>query len=76
MKIGIVGFATEGMVSAAYFARQGHAVTVCDQATDLTVPPEYATQLGSGYLDNLARFDVIVRSAGIPPEEAQQKMDL
>jgi UDP-N-acetylmuramoylalanine--D-glutamate ligase len=67
MKIGIVGFATEGMVSAAYFARQGHAVTVCDQATDLTVPPEYATQLGSGYLDNLAQFDVVVRSAGIPP---------
>ena len=68
MKIGIVGFATEGMVSAAYFARQGHAVTVCDQATDLTVPPEYATQLGSGYLDNLAQFDVVVRSAGIPPQ--------
>ncbi|MGB4795881.1 MAG: UDP-N-acetylmuramoyl-L-alanine--D-glutamate ligase [Candidatus Saccharimonadales bacterium] len=67
MKIAIVGFATEGVVSAAYFAAQGHSVTVCDQNTAVVVPEAYETQLGDGYLANLDRFDVVVRSAGINP---------
>jgi UDP-N-acetylmuramoylalanine--D-glutamate ligase len=67
MKIAIVGFATEGVVSAAYFAAQGHSVTVCDQNTAVVVPETYETQLGDGYLANLDRFDVVVRSAGINP---------
>ena len=67
MKIAIVGFATEGVVSAAYFAAQGHSVTVCDQNTAVVVPKAYETQLGDGYLANLDRFDVVVRSAGINP---------
>ncbi len=67
MKIAIVGFATEGVVSAAYFAAQGHSVTVCDQNTAVVVPEAYEPQLGDDYLANLDRFDVVVRSAGINP---------
>ncbi len=67
MHIAIVGFATEGVVSAAYFAAQGHSVTVCDQNTAVVVPKAYETQLGDDYLANLDRFDVVVRSAGINP---------
>lgn len=67
MNVAIVGFATEGRASAAYFVRQGHAVTVCDQDMSLKVPKIYATQLGNDYLSNLDRFDIIVRSAGISP---------
>lgn len=67
MKIAIVGFATEGVVSAAYFAAQGHSVTVCDRNATVVVPEAYETQLGDGYLANLDRFDVVVRSAGIHP---------
>ena len=68
MKIAIIGFATEGRVSAEYWARQGQEVTVCDQDESLAVPSEFERQLGKQYLDDLARFDVIVRSAGIHPD--------
>jgi UDP-N-acetylmuramoylalanine--D-glutamate ligase len=68
MEIAIVGYATEGIVSARYFAGLGHEITVCDQSKNLTVPGEYAAQLGENYLENLAQFDMVVRSAGIAPE--------
>jgi len=67
MNIAIVGFATEGKVSAEYFAKQGHNVTVCDQNEAADVPAAYEKQLGETYLYDLDRFDVIVRSAGIAP---------
>lgn len=67
MNIAIIGYATEGKISAEYFARQGHDITVCDQNDGLEVPAEYQTQLGEAYLTDLDRFDVIVRSAGIAP---------
>lgn len=67
MNIAIVGYATEGQVSAEYFARHGHSVTVCDQNDALDVPTTYEKQLGENYLDNLDRFDVIVRTAGMHP---------
>ncbi len=67
MNIAIVGFATEGQVSADYFARRGHSITVCDQNEALEVPAQYKTQLGEQYLHDLDRFDMVVRSAGIAP---------
>lgn len=67
MKIGLVGYATEGIASYNYFSKLGHEVTICDANVETTVPDGTKTELGEGYLDNLDRFDVIVRSAGIPP---------
>ncbi len=67
MKIAIVGFATDGQVNAAYFARHGHAVTVCDQDESVEVSDTYAKQLGADYLADMDRFDLIVRSSGIHP---------
>jgi UDP-N-acetylmuramoylalanine--D-glutamate ligase len=67
MKIAVVGYATDGAVSAAYFARHGHEVTVCDQNELLEVPGEYTSQLGGSYLRDMAQFDLIVRSSGIAP---------
>ena len=68
MNIAIVGYATEGKVSAEYFARRGHTVTICDKSTDVEIPDGLASQLGSEYLNDLDRFDLIVRSAGIHPD--------
>lgn len=73
MNIAIVGFATEGQVSAAYFAKRGHTITVCDQNEVLEVPGRYETQLGAQYLHDLDRFDLIVRSAGIAPHILLEK---
>lgn len=67
MKIAIVGYATEGVVSARYFADKGHEITVCDKNPNLAVPHEFGRQLGDTYLQDLDRFDLIVRSAGVHP---------
>lgn len=67
MKVAIVGFATEGQVSVAYFQARGHEVTVCDQDASISIPKGVESQLGEDYLDNLDRFDLIVRTAGLPP---------
>ena len=67
MQVAIVGYAAEGVVSYNYFTAQGHDVTICDQQEDLQVPAGAGAQLGPAYLHDLNRFDVIVRSAGIPP---------
>ena len=67
MKIAIIGFATEGRVSAQYFIGKGHQVTICDQDVSIKVPKLYGSQIGNGYLHDLDRFDLIVRSAGIAP---------
>lgn len=68
MKVAIVGYGVEGRVSYDYFTRQGHEVTICDLNADVVLPEMAPAQLGAGYLTDLDRFDVIVRSAGIPPE--------
>ncbi len=67
MKVAIVGFATDGRVSAKYFSRRGDTVTICDYDDALDIPAEYARQLGAEYLHGMARFDLIVRSSGIHP---------
>jgi len=67
MKAAIVGYATEGIVSAKYWNDKGYEVTVCDQNAELEVPNTFESQLGTDYLKNLSRFDVVVRSAGINP---------
>ncbi|MDQ5963489.1 MAG: UDP-N-acetylmuramoyl-L-alanine--D-glutamate ligase [Patescibacteria group bacterium] len=73
MNVAVVGFATEGRISLDYFLRQGHSVTVCDQDESIEVPTGVATQLGVNYLDNLDRFDIIVRTAGMQPSLILEK---
>lgn len=69
MNVAIVGFATEGRISYQYFASRGHRITICDQNPAITLPSGVAAQLGDDYLENLHVFDLVVRSAGIPPQQ-------
>lgn len=74
MKIAIVGYSVEGQASYEYFAKHGqHQLTICDQNTKLKVPDNAQSVLGDGYLDNLGRFDLIVRTAGLQPAKILQK---
>lgn len=73
MNIAIVGYAAEGIVSYEYFVARGHTVTICDQDTAKAVPEGALVQLGNDYLQGLERFDLIVRSAGIPPRVILQQ---
>lgn len=67
MKVAILGYVTEGGVSYDYFTAQGHDVTICDQNPSLQVPAGAKAVLGEHYLDNLDRFDLLVRTASLPP---------
>jgi UDP-N-acetylmuramoylalanine--D-glutamate ligase len=68
MKIAIVGFGLEGQSTYQYFASQeGNEITVFDENPELSLPEGINSVLGENYLDNLESYDLIVRSAGIPP---------
>lgn len=70
MKVAIVGYRTEGEVSAKYWQGLGNEITVCDQDQALKVEGlPYQWRTGEGYLNNLDEFDVIVRTAGLHPKK-------
>jgi UDP-N-acetylmuramoylalanine--D-glutamate ligase len=70
MNVAIVGYGVEGKSALSYYTKLGAKVVVCDQDKSLaqSIPNGIPAQLGDGYLHNLDRFDVIVRSAGIHPD--------
>jgi len=67
MKVAIIGYAVEGIVSARYWHDAGNEVTICDHNSEVNVPDGLEKQLGGDYLNDLDRFDLVVRSAGIHP---------
>lgn len=67
MKIAILGFNLEGQSSYEYFARQGHDLVIHDQNPEVEVPAGARAVLGEAYLDALEQYDLIVRTAGLPP---------
>ncbi len=68
-RVAIMGYGVEGQAAAKYWAKAGHEVTVCDVKADLDLPPGYQAKLGADYLQDLGKFDVIVRSPGIRPDK-------
>ncbi len=64
----ILGYGREGkaMLDAIKEYAPEARVTIADQNTELRVT-SYGLQVGDKYLENLDRFDVIVKSPGIPP---------
>ena len=67
MQIAILGYGEQGRSALEYWG-QKNDVTVCDQK-DIDVPGNVAKQIGQGYLDDLDRFDLIVRSPSIHPDD-------
>jgi UDP-N-acetylmuramoylalanine--D-glutamate ligase len=67
MKIAILGYDVEGRSSFEYFTAQGHELTICDRNPEVAVPSGVPSVLGENYLDDLDRFDLLVRTAGLPP---------
>lgn len=73
MNVAIVGFEVEGKSALTYWQNKGADVTVCDQDPDKKVPEGVKKQLGPNYLDNLDRFDLIVRTVGMHPRKILEK---
>jgi UDP-N-acetylmuramoylalanine--D-glutamate ligase len=74
MKIAILGYDVEGRASYDYFAAQGdYELTILDQNIEVEAPAGVESVLGENYLDNLDRFDLIVRTAGLQPRKILEK---
>lgn len=67
MHVAIIGYGVEGRAAYDYWSLDND-ITICDQNAELVVPSGVASQLGEGYLQNLERFDVIVRSPFVRPD--------
>lgn len=70
MKIAILGYGEQGRSALEYWGHKND-VTVCDQ-NPVQVPGKVTTQIGQGYLDDLERFDLVVRSPSIHPDDIVQ----
>jgi UDP-N-acetylmuramoylalanine--D-glutamate ligase len=73
MNIALVGFGVENQAAYRHWAKKGVSLTICDQNPSLEVPEGSEAQLGEHYLDNLDRFDMIIRSVGIHPNVLLEK---
>jgi UDP-N-acetylmuramoylalanine--D-glutamate ligase len=73
MKIAILGFGLEGESSYRYFDNSDAEVVIHDQNTALELPNGYKSVLGDSYLDNLNKYDLIMRTAGIAPSLVLEK---
>jgi UDP-N-acetylmuramoylalanine--D-glutamate ligase len=69
MKIAILGFAKEGQAAYDYWNRDGNGITICDQNAAVETPSGAQTQLGIDYLNNLDRFDLLVRTPALHPSD-------
>lgn len=67
MRVAILGFDLEGRASYDYYQAQAADITICDQNPAIVVPAGVPSQLGPDYLKNLDQFDILVRTAGLPP---------
>lgn len=65
MKVALVGYALEGHAAYQYWSTLGAEITICDQDTTKQLPDGVLSQLGDNYLDNLDRFDIVWRTAGL-----------
>ncbi|MDB5185188.1 MAG: UDP-N-acetylmuramoylalanine--D-glutamate ligase [Candidatus Saccharibacteria bacterium] len=68
MNVAILGFDTEGRSSYDFYKARGDSLTILDQNPAAAVPEGAASVLGEHYLQDLDRFDLIVRTAGLPPQ--------
>lgn len=73
MKVAILGFGLQGKSSFAYWSKDpASEITICDEKPDKKMPAGVKTKLGDDYLKGLARFDVIVRSPSVHPNDIAQ----
>lgn len=73
MNVALIGFGVENQATYRFFASKGVYPTICDQNPDIELPDGSSGNLGDEYLNNLEKFDVIVRSVGINPKVITDK---
>ena len=73
MNIALVGFGIENQATLEYLSAKGNNITIHDINQELDIPNHTNTVLGPDYLDNLDRYDLIVRTSGMHPQEILDK---
>lgn len=68
MNVALIGFGIENQAAYRFFSKREDDVTICDQNPNVKVPDGAESQLGENYLDNLNRFELIVRTSGMQPK--------
>lgn len=70
MKVAIAGFGIEGKSNYRYYKSRGHDVTIVDERSEINDAPEGAKTLaGPGVFEQLDGFDIVVRTASLPPKK-------
>ncbi len=68
MQIAILGYGLQGQAAYEYW-REGNEITVCDGNEAVALPADVGRQLGPNHLRNLDRFDLVVRSPIVHPQD-------
>lgn len=68
MRIAILGYGSQGRAAVEYW-QKGNDITVCDANEKVQLPAGVDSQLGENYLTDLERFNMIVRSPAIHPQD-------
>lgn len=71
MKIAILGFAGQGQSSYHYWDKPENEITICDIDAKTLFPKGAKSQLGKDYLNDLDRFDLLVRTPVLHPRQIQ-----
>ena len=67
-KIAIVGYGVEGRAAADYLSKHGAQISILDGNESTLTDKRYRFIAGRDYLENLADYDLVVRSPSIRPE--------
>lgn len=68
MNIAILGYGEQGRSALEYWG-SGNDITVCEENPDVVIPTSARKQVGQGYLHDLERFDLIIRSPAVHPRD-------
>lgn len=70
MKIAIAGYGIEGKANYDYWNVDGNELVIVDERSELRDTPEGASLLlGGGVFSKLDDFDMVIRTAGLPPRK-------
>lgn len=69
MNIAILGYDRQGRSAYEYWNKPGNTITICDQNYIEDTPAGATTKFGGDYLNDLYKFDLIVRTPGLHPQE-------